>query len=158
MRGAAGDVGDAPLVGGVISKPFKALAASSRDLAATAQDYQDTVADIATVTGLVVALVPIVLLLALWLPRRIAWVVEASAATRLMRTGAASAELLAVRALARQPLRRAGRASAPTSSAAGATATRRRWTPSPPSSSTSSACAAEPARRADRSPGFSKIG
>jgi hypothetical protein len=106
MRGAAGDVSDAPLVGGAISKPFKALAASSRDLAATAQDYQDTVADIATVTGLVVALVPIVLLLALWLPRRIAWVVEASAATRLMRSGSASAELLAVRALARQPLRR----------------------------------------------------
>jgi hypothetical protein len=105
MRGAAGDVGDAPIVGDTISKPFRALASSSRDLAATAQDYQDTVADIALVTGIVVALVPIVLLLVLWLPRRIAWIVEASAAARLMRTGSAASELLAVRALARRPLR-----------------------------------------------------
>ena len=37
------------------------------------------------------------------------WVVEASAATRLRRTGTAGAELLAVRAMASQPLRRLAR-------------------------------------------------
>ena len=104
MRGAAGDLDDAPVVGGALSSPFRALATTSRDLAGTAQDYQDAVAQVATLTGVLVAGVPIVLLLVLWLPRRAAWVVEASAAVRLMRAGAASSDLLAVRALARQPL------------------------------------------------------
>jgi hypothetical protein len=109
LRGAAGDVGDAPLVGGALARPFRALASTSRDLAESAQSYQDAVAQVATLTGLVVAGVPVVLLLALWLPRRAAWVVEATAAARLVRAGSASAELLAVRALARQPLHRLAR-------------------------------------------------
>jgi hypothetical protein len=57
----------------------------------------------------VLAGAPIVLLLAIWLPLRLGWVVEASAATRLRRTGAAGSELLAVRALASQPLQRLAR-------------------------------------------------
>lgn len=109
MRDAAGGVADAPLVGGTLAKPFEALASASRDLAATAQDYQDTVADLARLTGFLVAGVPILLLLVLWLPRRLAWVTEASAAHRLLKAGPAGADLLAVRALARQPLRRLGR-------------------------------------------------
>jgi hypothetical protein len=109
MRDAAGGVADAPLVGGTLAKPFQALAEASRDLAATAQDYQDAVADLARLAGILVAGVPILLLLAIWLPRRLAWVVEASAAHRLVTAGPAGADLLAVRALARQPLRRLAR-------------------------------------------------
>jgi hypothetical protein len=109
MRGAAGDVDDAPLVGGALAKPFEALAATSRELAASARSYQDAVADLALLTGLLVACVPALLLLAIWLPRRLAWVVEASAAARLRRAGPAAAELLAARAVARQPLRRLSR-------------------------------------------------
>ncbi|HEX7188276.1 MAG TPA: hypothetical protein VF423_08635 [Actinomycetes bacterium] len=109
LRGAAGDVSDAPLVGGTLAKPFQAMASTSRELAESAQAYQDTVADVARLTGLLVAGVPILLLLVLWLPKRLAWVVEASAAHRLIRAGPASIELLAVRALARQPLRRLSR-------------------------------------------------
>lgn len=105
LRETAADVDDAPVVGGTLGKPFRVLAATSRDLAGTAQSYQDAVADLALLSGLLVAAVPILLLLLVWLPRRLAWVVEASAATRLMRAGSASAELLAVRAMARQPLR-----------------------------------------------------
>ena len=109
MRDAAGGVADAPLVGGALAKPFQVLAEASRDLAATAQDYQDAVADLARLAGILVAGVPILLLLAIWLPRRLAWVVEASAAHRLVAAGPAGADLLAVRALARQPLRRLAR-------------------------------------------------
>ena len=109
LRGTAGDVADAPLVGDTLARPFRALASTSRDLAVTAQSYQDTVADIALLTGLMVALVPIFIVLVLYLPRRLSWVVEASAARRLMRSGPASLELLAVRALARQPLQRLAR-------------------------------------------------
>ena len=109
LRGAAREVGDAPLVGDALSRPFRDLAATSRDLAATAQDYQDTVAQVAILAGIVVAAVPVLLVLSVWLPRRVSWVVEASAATRLTRLGTAGADLLAVRALARQPLRRLAR-------------------------------------------------
>lgn len=106
LRDTAGSLRDTPLVGDTIAAPFRDLAATSRDLAATAQDYQDSVERLATLAGLLVAAVPIIVLLVLWLPGRLAWVVEASAASRLLRRTPAAAELLAVRALARQPLRR----------------------------------------------------
>lgn len=105
MRGAAGDLADAPVVGSALSRPFRALASTSRDLADSAAAYQDAVGQLATLTGVLVAGLPIVVLLVLWLPRRAAWVVEASAAVRLMAAGDAAADLLAVRAMARQPLR-----------------------------------------------------
>lgn len=109
MRDAAGNVGGTPLVGGAVSKPFEALAGTSRDLAASAQAYQDAVERLAVLTGVLVAAVPIVILLTIWLPRRVAWVVEASAASRLARTAPGAADLLAIRALARQPLRELAR-------------------------------------------------
>ncbi len=109
MRSAARSVHDLPLVGGQVAKPFRAVAGSGQDLASAARSFQDTVAQVATFLGILVALVPALVLLALWLPRRIAWIVEATAATRLTRLGAASADLLAARALARQPLSRLAR-------------------------------------------------
>jgi hypothetical protein len=109
MRDAAGNVDGAPLVGDAVAKPFTALAATSRQLAESAQAYQDSVERLAVLTGILVAAVPIVLLLAIWLPRRVAWVVEASAASRLVRRAPGAADLLAVRALARQPLRELAR-------------------------------------------------
>src|SRR4051812_13683449 len=104
MRDAAGSVGDTPLVGDTVAKPFTALAATSRQLAQSAQAYQDSVERLAVLSGILVAAVPILLLLALWLPRRLAWVSEASAASRLVRRAPGAADLLAIRALARQPL------------------------------------------------------
>jgi hypothetical protein len=106
LRDAAGKVDDTPLVGGTVAAPFRALARTSRDLAASAQAYQDAVERVAVLAGVLVAVVPILLLLAVWLPRRVGWVLEASAADRLVRRSAAADDLLAVRALARQPLRR----------------------------------------------------
>jgi acyl-CoA synthetase (AMP-forming)/AMP-acid ligase II len=105
LRDAAGNLRDTPLVGGTLAKPFRALAATSRDLAAQAQAYQDSVERLATLAGFLVAGVILVVLLVLWLPRRVSWIVEASAASRLVRRSEAAADLLAVRALARQPLR-----------------------------------------------------
>ena len=109
LRDTAGNLRDTPLVGDTIASPFRDLAATSRDLAASAQDYQDSVERLAIMAGIMVAAVPIIVLLVLWLPHRLAWVVEASAASRLLRRSPAAAELLAVRALARQPLRRLAR-------------------------------------------------
>ena len=98
MRSAARSVKDLPLVGGSVSKPFRAVAGSGRELADAAAAFQDSVAHAANVLGLLVALVPMVVVLLLWLPRRIAWIVEATAATRLARLGSTSSDLLAVRA------------------------------------------------------------
>ena len=109
MQDAAGQVGDAPLVGGTLAKPFESLAEASASLADSARAYQETVLDVARLTGLVLAGAPILLLLVVWLPLRLSWVVEASAASRLRRTGTAGADLLAVRAVASQPLRRLAR-------------------------------------------------
>jgi hypothetical protein len=58
----------------------------------------------ATLAGFLVAGLILLVLLLAWLPRRAAWVVEASAASRLVRRSDGAADLLAVRALARQPL------------------------------------------------------
>ena len=109
LRDAAAEVRDAPLVGDALAQPFRDLAATSRDLAESAQAYQDTVADVALLAGIAVAALPIMLVLSLWLPRRLAWIAEASAASRLQRRGPVAADLLAVRALARQPLGRLAR-------------------------------------------------
>ena len=109
MRDAAGNVDGAPFVGDAVAKPFTALAATSRQLARSAQAYQDSVEQLAVLTGILVAALPILLLLAIWLPRRLAWVAEASAASRLARRAPGAADLLAVRALARQPLRELAR-------------------------------------------------
>jgi hypothetical protein len=106
LRDTAGDLNDTPLVGGALSTPFKALAATSRDLAQQAQDYQDAVERFATLAGFLVAGFILLILVLAWLPRRVAWVVEASAASRIVRRTPGGADLLAVRALARQPLRR----------------------------------------------------
>jgi hypothetical protein len=109
MRYAAGNVDGTPLVGDAVAKPFTALAATSRQLAESAQAYQDSVERLAVLTGILVASLPILLVLGLWLPRRLAWVVVATAASRLVRRAPGAADLLAVRALARQPLRELAR-------------------------------------------------
>ena len=51
-----------------------------------------------------VAVVPIVALLLVWLPRRVSWAREAGAASRLRMDGA-DLELFAIRAVANRPLR-----------------------------------------------------
>lgn len=109
LKSAAGAVNDAPLVGSTLARPLRDLARTSSELAATAQTYQVTVAQVATLAGYLVGGVMILLVLVVWLPRRVAWVVEATAVSRLVRMGPASADLLAVRALARQPLSRLAR-------------------------------------------------
>jgi hypothetical protein len=104
MRDAAGGLSDVPLVGDGVAKPFRTVASSGQEMADAAQSFQDTVADVAHALGLAFALLPALFLLALWVPRRVSWVVEATAAARFARAGQGSADLLALRALARRPL------------------------------------------------------
>ena len=108
---AAGNVGDVPFAGDALRAPFDEGSGAGRDLADAAQSYQDAVADLALLAGVLTALAPIAIVLALWLPRRISWIATASAAKRLLRGGGDHGEdLFALRGLARQPLERLAKA------------------------------------------------
>jgi hypothetical protein len=107
---AAGNVGDVPFAGDALRAPFDEGSGAGRDLAEAAQSYQDAVADLALLAGVLIALTPIAVVLALWLPRRIGWIAAASAAKRLMRGSDHVEDLFALRGLARQPLERLARA------------------------------------------------
>jgi hypothetical protein len=117
---AAGNVGDVPFAGDALRAPFDEGSGAGRDLAEAAQSYQDAVADLALLAGVLIALAPIACVLALWLPRRLSWIATASAAKRLLRGGGDHGEdLFALRGLARQPLERLARSGASTDLMAG---------------------------------------
>jgi len=109
--GFAGDVaeiqdkiGQVPVVGDQLQGPFGRLAGTGRTLAEAGATQQEVVHQLALWLGVVVAAVPVVTLLLVWLPRRVAWSREAGAASRLRLDGAAL-ELFAIRAVANRPLR-----------------------------------------------------
>ena len=97
-------VGRLPVVGGELQDPFGRLAGVGRTLAAAGVTQQEVVHQLALWLGVVVAVVPIVGLLLVWLPRRVSWAREAGAASRLRMDGA-DLELFAIRAVANRPLR-----------------------------------------------------
>ena len=116
--GFAGDVGEirdkigrVPVVGDQLQEPFGRLAGTGRTLAEAGATQQEVVHQLALWLGVVVAAVPVVTLLLVWLPRRVAWAREAGAASRLRMDGA-DLELFAIRAVANRPLRELRRVSA----------------------------------------------
>jgi hypothetical protein len=103
-------VGRLPVVGGQLQDPFGRLSGVGRTLAEAGVAQQEVVRQLALWLGVVVAAVPVVALLLTWLPRRVTWVREAGAASRL-RLGGADLELFAIRAVANRPLRQLHRVS-----------------------------------------------
>ena len=97
-------VGRVPVVGDQLRDPFGRLAGAGRVLAEAGTAQQEVVHQLALWLAVVVAAVPVVALLVMWLPRRVAWVREAGAASRLRRDGA-DLELFALRAVANRSLR-----------------------------------------------------
>ena len=97
-------VGRLPVVGDELQDPFGRLAGVGRTLAAAGVTQQEVVHQLALWLGVVVAVVPIVALLLVWLPRRVLWTREAGAASRLRLDGA-DLELFALRAVANRSLR-----------------------------------------------------
>lgn len=102
QRGAEG-VRDLPAVGGTLARPFESVAGSGQTLAEAGVQGQQAVLDAAFWLGVVAAVLPILVLLALYLPGRIRWIREATAASGLRHAGA-ELELFALRAVARRPL------------------------------------------------------
>jgi hypothetical protein len=97
-------VGRIPVVGGELQGPFGRLGGVGRVLAEAGTTQQQVVHDLALWLGVLVAAVPIVALLVMWLPGRVAWAREAGAASRLRLDGA-DLELFALRAVANRSLR-----------------------------------------------------
>jgi hypothetical protein len=104
-------IGRVPVVGDQLQGPFGRLAGTGRTLAEAGATQQEVVHQLALWLGVVVAAVPVVTLLLVWLPRRVAWAREAGAANRLRMDGA-DLELFAIRAVANRPLRELRRVSA----------------------------------------------
>ncbi len=105
LGSAAERAGSAPLVGDALREPLDAAARASRAVSDAGAAGQDAVAALALVLALVVALLPIGYVLARWLPHRVGYAREASAANAMR----GDVELLALRAAATLPLHRLAR-------------------------------------------------
>jgi len=117
MGSAAGAAEDVPVVGDELSSPFDALGEAGSSVSGAGQGAQDAVQTLATVLAVVLVVLPVGWLLLRWLPWRLGWLREATAADRLLASGAQGLpdlELLAARAMATAPLPRLARLPAGT--------------------------------------------
>jgi hypothetical protein len=105
LAGAGSRIDNVPGVGGTLARPFNQAADAARGLAAAGREQQQVVHDLAIALALALVAVPLALVLFGWLPLRLRWMRRAAAAAKL-RGVAAGRDLLALRALATQPLRR----------------------------------------------------
>lgn len=99
----AQDLAGTPVVGELLSAPLTAVADGGRALRTAGASQQEAVLDVALAIGLGVAVVPILALLVVYVPRRVA-AMRRSAAVARLRDAGAGAELLALRALASRPV------------------------------------------------------
>jgi hypothetical protein len=100
---AARNVGNTPLVGSALSAPLHGAAEQVGSLAGSGQDLGDRLAGFSTPAGWIVALAPIILVIAFWLPARWRFARRAGATAELAQAPAGH-ELLALRALVNRPL------------------------------------------------------
>jgi hypothetical protein len=102
----AGDrVDNVPAVGDALATPFEKAADAARVIADAGREQQELVGDLALALALALLVFPLGLVLLGWLPLRVRWMRRAGAAAAL-RAAPAGRDLLALRALATQPLRR----------------------------------------------------
>jgi hypothetical protein len=103
LRDAGSSVGDIPYVGDDVAKPFSGAGSSADQVAEAGRSQVAAVETLATWLGVAVALVPILIALAVYLPPRIRFVLRATAGQRFL-DSTADLDLFALRALANQPL------------------------------------------------------
>lgn len=97
-----GRIGGIPGVGDDLAAPFRGAADAADSLAAAGRAQAETVADVALLVGVAVFLIPVLLVVVLYVPFRVRFIRRAGAARRFV---GADPELLALRALANQPLK-----------------------------------------------------
>jgi hypothetical protein len=111
LRDAGREVADVPLVGDALRTPFDAAAEAGVTLQRAGQTQQDVVHTLALWLGIILAFLPIALVLFRYLPDRIRWIREASAAIRIRGRAHENLYLFALRAIATRPLLELSRAT-----------------------------------------------
>ncbi|WP_127127649.1 hypothetical protein [Georgenia sp. SYP-B2076] len=111
MAEAGRQAGSIPLLGERLGLPFEAVAGAGAQARDAGDQLVRVVGDIAFTLGVVVAVVPALLVVVPWLVLRVRYAREAGA-LRAMLASAEPIDLLALRALAGQPLRRLAAVSA----------------------------------------------
>jgi hypothetical protein len=105
LSDAGNKVGSVPAVGDQLSAPFDKAASAATALADAGRAQQAAVHELAVALVILVLVVPLALVVLGWLPLRLRWIRRASLAASL-RSRPSGRDLLALRALTRQPLRR----------------------------------------------------
>lgn len=111
LSDAGGKVDRVPGVGGSLASPFNSAADAARSMADAGRQEVQVAHDLAWALALLLLVGPVLVVLLGWLPLRVRWIRRATAAVGL-RDGGAGRDLLALRALAHQPLRRLTRINA----------------------------------------------
>ena len=104
LRDAGGRLDDVPLVGDEVATPFDRAADASDGLAAAGRSSVTAVERLALVLGLSIATIPILVVMAFYLPGRWRFIREATAGLRFI-DSADDLDLFALRALTNQPIR-----------------------------------------------------
>jgi hypothetical protein len=105
LADAGQKVGSVPAVGGSLSQPLDKAAGAANALADAGRSQQSAVHNLAIALVVLVLVVPVAVVVLGYLPARVRWIRRATLATAL-RQRATGRDLLALRALTRQPLRR----------------------------------------------------
>jgi hypothetical protein len=105
LRDAGSAVDDVPLVGDQVRAPFDGAGRAAEQLAAAGAAQVEAVQHLAFWLAVVVAGVPILVMLAVYLPRRWRFAREATAGQRFI-DASADLDLFALRAMANQPMHR----------------------------------------------------
>lgn len=116
MTEAGAAVSGAPFIGDTLRQPFDEASAAARSIKRAGVQQQHVVGTLSTTLGWVTGGVPAIVVLAVWLPRRLQFARRAGQAHHLVRSGV-GVDVFALRALARQPI--AKLAKLPTDPAAG---------------------------------------
>lgn len=110
LRDAASQAQQMPLAGAELRKPLDVAAGGVDDIVARAWEQVHAIESTATWTSWLVFLIPVLILVALWLPPRVRFFMRQRAAQRFI-DDAADLDLFALRALATQPMHRLARIS-----------------------------------------------
>ena len=104
LRDAGGRLDDVPLIGDEVATPFDKAADASDGIAAAGRSSAEAVEKLAVVLGLSIALIPILVVTAFYLPGRVRFVREATAGSKFI-DSLDDLDLFALRALTHQPMR-----------------------------------------------------
>ena len=110
MNRAGDTVQDLPIVGDRVADPFRDASGAGTTIEQAGTDLVTAVEQLAQILGWVTALIPIVIVALVWAALRGRFVRRASAAQRFI-DSAADLDLFALRAMARQPMRKIARVS-----------------------------------------------